>query len=267
MDENRHNGPHDDRPRDTGGSDPLTSSAPPPSDATTSTDAEPAGRADDYVDIYLSPSEVFERRRDGRFGQALIVLIIASVIVYYIFLPAGRAIMQAQMAEQMAENPDAAAAMQSFSGTMQLVGGIFVPIGISLMVVIFGALLKGLAAIFKIPITFKQALVITTFSGFITLLSQIAGSISIMLANRDNVVEVPRDMSFGVARFLDPDAVPAVAIAMLGLLDIFAIWTAVIVAIGLMVIGRAGKGEAIAAAAILWLVSAVPGVIGALMGG
>ncbi|MGH7483765.1 MAG: hypothetical protein ACRELV_16575, partial [Longimicrobiales bacterium] len=96
MDEHRRDDPSHERPHDIGGTDPLTPATPPPSGAApepgmseprTPAEAEPAGRADDYVDIYLSPREVFERRRDGRFGQALLILIVASIVIYYLFLP------------------------------------------------------------------------------------------------------------------------------------------------------------------------------------
>jgi hypothetical protein len=289
MDEQRRDGPADIR-----GTDPLTPSSRPParsegtgagesndpgreSDGPGRESNDPAfagpptadvgggSRADDYVDLYISPREVFERRRDGRFGQPLIILIAASLLIYYIFLPAGEAIMQAELAEQMADNPEAAEAMERFSGTMRLVMGIFVPIGVAAMILIMGVVLKALAALLKIAITFKQALVVSTFAGFIALLGQVAASISVMFANRDGSIEIPRDMSFGVLRLLDTDALPAVAVPLLGVLDVFAIWTAVIWGIGLYVIGRSEKGEAVAAAVIALLLTAVPGVVGAMM--
>lgn len=222
--------------------------------------AEPASRADDYVDIFLSPAEVFERRRDGRFGQALIILLVLSIAVYYLLLPAAEAMADAQIAETMIENPEAAEAMQGMGGTMRIIGGLFVPIGVALAVLIIGAVLKLLAAGFKIALTFKQALVIATFAGFVGLLQHIAASVSIMLSERDGTVDFPQDMMFGPGRFVE---VSDTALAMLAALDLFSLWQAALWGIGFYVIGRAGKGEAVAAAAITLVISIVPGVAAA----
>jgi len=40
-------------------------------------DAAPS-RWDDYLDVYVAPSRLFERRSDGKFGHAMLVFIIAG---------------------------------------------------------------------------------------------------------------------------------------------------------------------------------------------
>jgi hypothetical protein len=49
--------------------------------------------------------------------------------------------------------------------------------------------------------------------------------------------------------------------------DVFTIWVTVLLAIGLHVVARIPKQQAAIAAAITWLVGAVPGIIGALRAG
>ena len=38
------------------------------------TPEKPASKAEDFIDVYVSPAELFRRRVDGKFGHALIVL-------------------------------------------------------------------------------------------------------------------------------------------------------------------------------------------------
>jgi hypothetical protein len=73
-------------------------------------------------------------------------------------------------------------------------------------------------------------------------------------------------LSLGPARFFDPDVASPVLLAFLGRLDLITIWVTVLLAIGLAVTGKIPRGRAAAAAAIVWLIGAVPGVLQALRG-
>jgi hypothetical protein len=50
----------------------------------------------------------------------------------------------------------------------------------------------------------------------------------------------------------------------LGRMDVFTIWVTVLLAIGLAVTGRISRGKAAMAAVVIWLIGALPGVVGAL---
>ncbi|MDP9202387.1 MAG: hypothetical protein M3P26_10720 [Gemmatimonadota bacterium] len=56
-------------------------------------------------------------------------------------------------------------------------------------------------------------------------------------------------------------------IALASRVDLFTIWVTVLLAIGLHVVGKIPKQQAGIAAAITWLVGALPAVLGALRGG
>jgi hypothetical protein len=65
-------------------------------------------------------------------------------------------------------------------------------------------------------------------------------------------------ITFGPGRFLDPDTVSPLLVALVGRLDVFTIWITVLVAIGLSVTGRIPVGRAAIAAAIVWLAGGLP---------
>ncbi|HUP90520.1 MAG TPA: hypothetical protein VM100_14270, partial [Longimicrobiales bacterium] len=71
------------------------------------------------------------------------------------------------------------------------------------------------------------------------------------------------DASFGVLRFVEkPDPIVR---ALLGRLDIFPIWTAILCAIGLVVVVRMPRNKAILTAAITWAAVALPGLASAAL--
>jgi len=69
------------------------------------------------------------------------------------------------------------------------------------------------------------------------------------------------------ARFMDPDNGSPVLLALASRIDPFVIWITILLAIGLHVIGKIPKQQAYIAAAITWVVGALPAVFGALRGG
>jgi hypothetical protein len=71
-------------------------------------------------------------------------------------------------------------------------------------------------------------------------------------------------ISFGIGRFLDPDTVSPLLIAVVGRLDVFTLWITMLIAIGLSVTGRIPLSRAAIAAAIVWLVGGLPLIIQAL---
>lgn len=231
--------------------------------------AETGLRLDDYVDIYIAPKEVFERRRDGRWGQALVVLTVVSVALYYLLLPAAQIIADASMAEAMAQDPEAAeaiAGMQAFGDTMVKLGGIMVIFGLVASALLLAVVIKGLAALFGIALPYAQALVVTTFARFVLVPRTIAVDLSILWADRSGAVDVVSDSSFGPLRFLDTAALPDVLVPLLERLDLFTLWEGALWAVGIYVLARATKGQAVAIAAITLFVAAIPGIIGSFIG-
>ena len=229
---------------------------------------ETASRLDDYVDIYIAPKEVFERRRDGKWGQALVVLTVVCVVLYYLLLPAAQIIADASMAEAMAQNPEAAeamAGMQTFGATMVKLGGIMVIFGLVASALLLAVVIKGLSSLFGLTLSYAQALVIATFARFVLIPRTIAVDLSVLWADRSGAVDVVSDSSFGPLRFLDTGGLPDLLVPFLERLDVFALWEGALWAVGVYVIARATKGKAVAVAAITLLVAAIPGIIGSFM--
>jgi hypothetical protein len=65
-------------------------------------------------------------------------------------------------------------------------------------------------------------------------------------------------VSVGPARFMDPDTTNPGLLALAGRLDLFIIWSTVLIAIGLRVKGKISMAQAAIAAIVVWLLGSLP---------
>src|SRR5881392_4194081 len=84
------------------------------------------GVFDDFVDVFVSPSKVFQRRQDGKFGTHLLILTLAVVVLYYVFRHAMEPIMDAEFARSSAKMMQANPNLTTDQlDTMRKMGGVF----------------------------------------------------------------------------------------------------------------------------------------------
>lgn len=231
---------------------------------TTETDVkapEKASRWEDLVDVYFAPGDLFARRADESWVAPVIMLSVISILLYYIFLPINAVMWEVAMTENAAPGMDAEKIRQG-AAMMKYIGGLFLPVGY-LIVMLFTAIgLKLVSSLMEPAAEWRQAFLIAAFSMFVTIPQQIVGALLIFLKSGSGTPHMS-DVSFGALRFMEkPDPVVR---ALLGRVDLFAIWAAVLCAVGLVVVVKMPRGKAIATAAITWLFLALPGLVGALL--
>ena len=223
------------------------------------TTASSAGIWEDFVDIFYAPSAVFERRRAGQFGIALLILTILSLVIYFATKGGMEAVMDAEFqrrtAEAIAKNPKAAEAMQKGRGVMEKLGWLVVLVGTPVFAFILGILLWiGGKAIGSVA-SLGAAVMVATYAMVPRLIMSLVGGVQGLLMDPDAITS-RYSVSLSLARFLDPATANPLLLKLAGQVDVFAIWTAVLCAIGLSVVGRVSRGKAAAVAAVLWLIGA-----------
>jgi hypothetical protein len=220
---------------------------------------------EDLVDIYFSPREVFERRKFGGFGLALLAL---TLILAVLAIPTQLSIaglMQDTLRESMATagqaepSSEQLANMGRFTMAIGVAGTlVIVPIGALLS----GLVLTGLGVLAGVTLPVRAAILVTVWSGF----PRVWAMVTMMLeASFFNAARIT-DLSLGPARMLGADASPLL-VGVLSRLDIFTIWAMVLVVIGVIVVGGASRGRAVAMAAGLWVAGCIPAVLGGLFAG
>ena len=226
-------------------------------EATASPTPAKSGIWEDFIDIFYQPSQVFDRRRDGKFGLALLALVILSGVLFLALKNGLAPIMDAEMAKaaaaMAAKNPqitaDQIAAQQAMMEKFAVIGYVlFMPIGIVIAAVLVWLISKFVGA----SLAFAASMMIATYSQFPRVAEMIVNAIQGLVLAPESITS-RYSVQIGPARFFDPHANP-VLMTVLGGLDLFTIWVTVLIAIGIKVVARVEMSKAALAAVIVWFV-------------
>lgn len=225
---------------------------------------------EDFVDIFTSPSKVFERRRDGRFAIAMVVYVAAILVLFFALRSVMQPIIDAQMdlaIAKMRANPDVSAAqiekmrggMEKFASVGGYVGAL---IGTPIMLFLLGGVVWLISRLFDAYPTYSQAMVIAVYSQIPRIVGTMLGGLLGMFTDPSRLTGI-HHLSIGPGHFVPPDASPIVgALAMR--FDLFTIWATILIAIGVSVIARVSRGKGAGVAAGVWLVATAFGLLSAL---
>ena len=223
---------------------------------------------EDFIDIFYTPSAVFRRREHGNFFVPLVIITILCGTLFYlnsgVLQPMFDAEFDRAMAMAARQNPnippEAVERMRGFATRMQMVMiFIFIPIatlGVGVTTWLAGKLVDAKQ-------TFRAALVVGAYAYAPRIIDGVLQGLQGLFLDPSQLDGRFR-LSFGVGRFLDPDVVSPLLLAIVGRLDLITIWITALVAIGLCVTGRIPMARAAIAAAIVWLVGGLPLIIPAL---
>lgn len=216
---------------------------------------------EDFIDIFVSPSQVFARRKGRGFIIPLIVvtIVIAALAIgtsplmqpmYDAIWEQTSAQITSQNAQITAEQLSTIRGMQGKIITATMVVG--TPIGI----VFVGLLLWLVGKLFNSEQNVRDALMVSSYAFFPKILALVAAAVLALLLDPSSITS-PYSLTLGLGRFVDNAANPALA-AIVGRLDVFTIWVTVLLGVGLYVTGKVPRGKAAIAAVIVWVVGALP---------
>jgi len=236
------------------------------------TSPEPAASWwEDYLEIFFAPSRVFARREKSGFLLPLVILtVLSGVLIIGLkgsFAPAFEADITRQMEIVQQNNPQITAeqleqgrAMQGTMGTIMFV--VMMPV----LALVVGLTLWLFGKFVGATETLSQAMLIATFASFPRIVYLLAGGIQGLVMPEESLNGMSR-LSLGPARFLDPDTASALSVVLASRFDLTLIWITVLLAIGLKVVSKIPMNKALVAAGLVWLVGALPGLLGAMKAG
>jgi len=216
---------------------------------------------EDFVDIFTNPSAVFERRRDGQFGMALLILAVLTGILAFALhnglAPIMDAVIAKQQAAALAKNPGLSAdQLSSMTGLMEKMSKFGAIIFVPIAAVIGAALIWIIGKFVDTKMAFAAAMMISVYSGVPRIIQTVVNALQGLFLSPESITS-PNSVSIGPARFLPDSANPALA-AVLGGLDLFGIWTYVLMAIGIAVVARVPMKRAAITAGLVWIISLLP---------
>jgi hypothetical protein len=175
-----------------------------------------------------------------------------------------RPIFDAEFTRAMSRNPNITpeqmAGAKKMSGIFGLVG---LAVGFPIGMIVLGLVLWGVGKLVESEASLAVALMIVVYSQIPRILQSVLGLVQGLLMDASSLRSL-YSVSFSPARFLDPDTTSAVLLTLAGRFDLFLLWSALLMAIGLQVLGKVGRVQSYVAAAIVWLVGAIPALAGAL---
>jgi len=238
-------------------SDPVASATPPK-----------ATLWEDFIDIFYQPADVFERRRNGQFGAALLVISVLSGVLYLALQNGLAPIFDAEAsratAAMVAKNPELnAEQLAAGQNVMEKFGVVFFVLGTPFAIFISAAVLWLVSKLFDAKQSFATMMMIATYANFPRLLELVINAVQGLMLAPESITS-RFSVSLGIARFLDPDTINPVLLAVIGSLDIFSIWVTVLLGVGLYATGLIQKSGAAIAAAMVWAVSLIPALFGAI---
>jgi hypothetical protein len=239
--------------------------------AVTSGEPERAGLWEDFVDIFYAPSSVFARRSDGKFGKPLLFLVLVGTVLFFLTKNATQPIMDAEFsrrsAEALRQNPNMTAEqLASGRGFFEMFAPVFFAIGLTFSVFGAGLVLWLVGKLFDAKESVAAAIMIATYSEVPRLVQILTNAAQGLVMSPESLTSM-HSVGFSPARFMNPDTASPALIAIASRFDLFTIWVTVLLAIGLYVVGKIPKQQAAIAAAITWLVGALPAMLGELRGG
>jgi hypothetical protein len=230
-----------------------------------------AGLWEDFVDIFYAPSSVFARRADGKFGMPLLLLVVLGTILFFLTKNAMQPIMDSEFARQsaaaMRKNPNITQEqMATGRGFFETIAPFFFAIGLTVSVFGTGLVLWLVSKLFDAKASVAAAIMIATYSEVPRIVQILVNAAQALFMSPEKLNSL-NSVGFNIARFMDPDKASAIAIALASRVDLFTIWITVLLAIGIHVVGKVTKQQAAIIAAVVWVVGALPAVLGALRAG
>ncbi len=223
---------------------------------------------EDFIDIFYAPSEVFARRATSGFGVPLLVVTVLIGLIFLATSGAMQPIMDAEFTRSIAAAQKANPGMtEAQISTMRSIGEKTAKIGVFIIVPITvfltGLFLWLVGKLFDAKQTLGAALMVAAYANVIKVVGAIAGAVQLLLLDTSSMKSFFH-LSLGAGRFLDPDTTSPVLFSLMSRVDVFTIWVTILLGIGLSVTGKIPRSKAMIAAAIVWFVGAIPGLLGAL---
>ena len=210
---------------------------------------------EDFLEIFYSPSRVLSRRQT-QWGIPLLVLVVLSAAVILGTLGLLQPVLDAEASRAMATlTPEQRAQAQQMSSKFAWMFPASMIVLTAVAPLILGFILWLVGKMFGANQELGAAFRTGVFSYFPRLLAWPILAIQVMLLPEEKIRGF-HSISLSAARFAEPDSTPQLLQLMMRL-DLFVLWTTVILAIGLKVTGKISGDKAALAGFIMFLIGSL----------
>ncbi len=228
---------------------------PMPTDPFTSKATAATATWEDVLDIFYSPRQVFERRRDGKYLVPILVLCIVSMVAFFLSQQLNEALQDAEFARVIKQNgmtPEQAAGAKAMGKKFAAFGVYFIPVFVAIGAWISGLIVMLLGNMMGGKFNFGQGTLIAVMGSMPELLGRILAGVQGLFLDASTAAH-RYSFSFNAARFMPGDSNNWL-LKLGALADPFVIWGIVLVGMGAFIIGRMEKEKAAVLAIVVALV-------------
>jgi Yip1 domain len=214
--------------------------------------------------IFTSPNRVFDDIRERRVGwaQPWLLSSLFYMVITWMAMPVQRAVLEVHPTMSTEQIGQQIEFMDRF-GFMWI---IMAPVGALLITLVIAGLTYVAVTLASRAATFKQYLSLSFFCGIIGMAGQLIAAIVLRMRGLERIAS-PEDAHWSLSlRALAPDAGPVIRGALSGV-EFFAIWSLVVLAMGLRRIFGMSRGAAIGVAVLLWVLFVAAMMVSEAVGG
>lgn len=214
--------------------------------------------------IFVSPHRVFDDIREHRVSwvQPWILSSLFYILITWIMLPVQSVLLELNT-EMTTEQIDQQLDILERFGFMWI---ILAPAGVLLITFVTAGLSYIVVTMASRAATFKQYFALSFYTGIVGMTGQLISSIIVRVRGLDAIQE-PQDAQLSLSlRALVPEG-SAVVRGLMGSIEFFALWSLVLIVMGLMRIFGMSRAQAIGVAVMLWVLYAATVIIGEIFGG
>ncbi len=213
--------------------------------------------------IFVSPAKVFDDIREKRvtWVQPWIFASLIYMVITWIAMPIQRALLEVHPSMTSDQIDQQLQVMDRF-GFMWIV---LAPAGMLIITFVIAGISYVAVTLATRAATFKQYLALSFFTSIVGMMGQLVSSIIVRARGLDSIMG-PEDAQMSLSlRALAPDS--AVVRGLFSSVEFFAIWSLVLVAMGLQRIFGMSRAQAIGVAIFLWFLYAGLVIVGEVFSG
>jgi hypothetical protein len=222
---------------------------------------EKASLVEDFIDIFYTPSTVFARRVNSGFWTHLIIVAVIAALFAFANRGVFSQIFDAEFsraAARMTADPritqDVIDQQRKFSTAAM---GFFQYVGTPIMILMVALVGWGVARIMSIKLRYGQLAMIATLAFIPRLVWYLLITVQTLLMDTTTTTSM-FGLSISPARFMDPDSPNRMLMGLASRLDVFVLWSTLLIAIGVAVMGKTSRAKGFVVAAIVWVLGGIP---------
>ncbi|MGD8412898.1 MAG: YIP1 family protein [Candidatus Latescibacterota bacterium] len=216
--------------------------------------------------IFFSPSRLFEDIKQGNapWWQAWIWLSIIYVVVGYASIPINIALLEINPSNLSPEQVDQQMAFMEGAGKwVQIVS---TPVILLLVTLAVSGLVYVMVSLLSDKANFKKFFALSLYTSIISSMANVVGTVVVRLKGVDTIRTV-EDARFSIGlKFLAPEE-GALVKTIVGSFDFFAVWSFVLVVMGLMHVFEMSRRQAIYCIIPMWIMYVGMLLLGEYTGG